>query len=72
MGAQLPHRSILIKAQFFALDMATERGTSNETEATHLRACDMLIGSGRRRTRPPYCFAHARPKMPCIRLLLKV
>ena len=41
MGAQLPDRSILIKAQFFALDMATERGTSNETEATHLRACDM-------------------------------
>ena len=29
----------LIKAQFSALDMATERGTSDETEATHLRAC---------------------------------
>ena len=39
MGAELPDRSTLIKAQFSALDTADERGTSDETEATHLRAC---------------------------------
>ena len=39
MGAELPDRSTLIKAQFSALDTAAERGTSDETEATHLRAC---------------------------------
>ena len=39
MGAELPDRSTLIKAQFPALDTAAESGTSDETEATHLRAC---------------------------------
>ena len=39
MGAELPDRNTLIKAQFSALDMAAERGTSDETEATHLHAC---------------------------------
>ena len=34
MGAEL-----LIKAQFSALYTAAESGTSDETEATHLRAC---------------------------------
>ena len=85
MGAKLPDRSTLIKAQFSALDTAAERGTSDEMEATHLRAyaqptdidkvrsCGLRrhaqIGGGRRRTRPPHCLAHARPKMPCIRLV---
>ena len=39
MGTELLGRSNLIKAQFSALDTAAERGTLNETEATHLRAC---------------------------------
>ena len=39
MGAELPDRSTLIKVQFSALDTAAERGTSDETEATHLRVC---------------------------------
>ena len=39
MGAELPDRNTLIKAQFSALDTAAERGTSDETEATHLRTC---------------------------------
>ena len=38
-GSELPDRSTLIKAQFSALDMAAERGTSDEMEATHLHAC---------------------------------
>ena len=33
-------RSTLIKAQFSTLDTATERGTSDETEATHQHVID--------------------------------
>ena len=39
MGTELPDCSTLIKAQFSTLATATERGTSDETEATHLHAC---------------------------------
>ena len=33
-------RSTLIKAQFSTIDMTAERGTSDETEATHPRVHD--------------------------------
>ena len=64
--------------------MATERGTSDKTEATRFSQCAhdqrrrleaedcdsircaQLISGGRRRIRPPYCLAHARPTMCCI------
>ena len=32
--------------------------------------CAQLISSGRRRIHPPYCLAHARPTMCCIRLVI--
>ena len=38
-GAELPDCTALIKAQFSTLDVAAERGTSDETEVTHLHAC---------------------------------
>ena len=31
--------------------------------------CAQLISDGRRRIHPPYCLAHARPTMCCIRLV---
>ena len=67
--------------------MATERGTSDKTEATRFSQCEhdqrrkleaedcdsircaQLISGGRRRIRPPYCLAHARPTMCCIHLV---
>ena len=39
----MAERSTLIKAQFSALNMATERGTSDETEAAHQRVHDQRI-----------------------------
>ena len=32
--------------------------------------CAQLISGGRRRIHPPYCLAHARPTMCCIRLVI--
>ena len=32
--------------------------------------CAQLISGGRRRIYPPYCLAHARPTMCCIRLVI--
>ena len=39
LGSRADH-STLIKVQFCTLDMAAERGTSDETEATHQRTHD--------------------------------
>ena len=43
-----------------------------EAEDCNSIRCAQLISGGRRRTRPcpPYCLAHARPTMCCIRLVI--
>ena len=75
-------RSTLIKAQLSALNVATERGTSDKTEATRFSQCahdqrrrletedcDSIRCNFRwEETYPPHCLAHARPTMRCIRL----
>ena len=70
-------RSTLIKAQLSAHNVATERGTSDKTEATRFSQCahdqrrrleaedcNSVIYGGRRRIRPPHCLAPNLSRAP--------